>query len=98
MQGATLTLEGIAPSFEARQGLVELAKSAPGAASVNAVGLIVRLPATYTVQAGDTLWDITYRPYGDMTRMQDLVEANQDILPSPEALSVGMALKLPQVE
>jgi LysM repeat protein len=98
LQGAVLTLEGIVPSFEARQGLVELAQSAPGATSVNAIGLIVRLPATYTVQAGDTLWDITYRLYGDMTKMQAVVEANQDILPSPEALSVGMTLKLPPFE
>jgi len=98
LQGAVLTLEGIVPSFEARQGLVELAESAPGATSVNAVGLLVRLPATYTVQPGDTLWDITYRLYGDMTKMQAVVEANQDILPSPEALSVGMALKLPPIE
>ncbi|MEZ4863959.1 MAG: LysM peptidoglycan-binding domain-containing protein [Caldilineaceae bacterium] len=97
-QGSTLTLEGIVPSFEAQQAIIELAQSAPGVTEVNTVNLLLRLPPTYVVQPGDTLWDITYRFYGNVDKMQTLIDANQDILASPSALTVGMELTLPPNE
>ena len=78
-----------------RQAIIEQAQKIPDVASVDAVDLLVRLPATYTVQAGDTLWDITVKLYGDPSRMQALIDANADVLPSPESLRIDMELKVP---
>ncbi len=98
MQGTVLSLTGIVPTFEARQALLEAAQSVPGATNVSAVDLLLRLPATYTVQPGDTLWGISYRLYGDVNKVPVLLDANRDQLPVPEALSVGMELKVPAIE
>ncbi len=95
LQATKLKLRGIVPMAADRSLLIDLAQSAPDVTEVDAVDLLVRLPATYTVQAGDTLWDITYKLYGDVSRMQALIDANADILPSPEALRIGMTLKVP---
>ena len=55
--------------------------------------------ATYTVQDGDSLWQIVTTFYGpDATRVAQLYEANRDVLPSAQALQVGMTLNLPPLE
>jgi nucleoid-associated protein YgaU len=96
-QEGILALQGIVPSFELRQALLEVAKSAPGVTTVNAVDLLLRPAANYVVQTGDTLWDISYRLYGD-NKIAELLAANRDILPSAEALDVGMVLKVPPLQ
>lgn len=98
LQGTILSLQGFVPSFAARQALLELAKSVPGVTTVSDVDLLLRLPPTYLVQPGDTLWDITYQLYGDVSKIPLLLDANRDILPAPEALNVGMELKIPPIE
>ncbi len=52
-------------------------------------------PATYTVQAGDTLSRISVKVYGTSARWRDIFEANRDILPGPHALKVGQVLTIP---
>ena len=96
-QEGILALQGIVPSFELRQALLEVAKSAPGVTTVNAVDLLLRPAANYVVQTGDTLWDISYRLYGD-NKIAELLAANRDILPSAEVLDVGMVLKVPPLQ
>jgi len=54
---------------------------------------------TYVVQKGDSLWSIAARPevYGDGTRWQTLLEANDDLLNGrPGRLRAGMQLKIPR--
>ena len=97
-QGDVLSLQGIVPSFAARQALLEAAQAVPGVATVRDVDLLLRLPPTYIVQPGDTLWDIAYQLYGDVRKIPVLLDANRDLLPSPESLSVGMELKIPESE
>lgn len=97
-QGTVLSLQGIVPTFVARQTLIELSKSVAGVTTVSTVNLLLRPPATYIVQEGDTLWSIAYQLYGDVTKREILFEANQDLLPSPDALTVGLALKVPSPE
>lgn len=94
-QDKKLKLTGIVQMDAQRRELIDLAQSAPDIREVDAVELLVRLPPTYTVQEGDTLWDITFKLYGSVNRMQDLIQANADQLSSPEALRVGMELKVP---
>ncbi len=52
-------------------------------------------PGTYTVQAGDTLSRISTKVYGNAGRWMDIFQANQDQLPSPNALKPGQVLRLP---
>lgn len=47
----------------------------------------------YTVQDGDTLWDIADRQLGDPTRWSSIAEENQ--LAQPDAISPGRELRLP---
>lgn len=95
-QNGSLVLNGVVPSFADQNTVIELAQAMPGVTDVSAAELVVRLPATYTVQAGDTLWSIAYRFYGeDASRVDALFAANQEQLPAPDALNVGMVLTLP---
>lgn len=52
-------------------------------------------PGTYTVQAGDTLSRISTKVYGNAGRWMDIFQANQDQLPSPNALRPGQVLRIP---
>ena len=98
LSGTVLLLSGIVATFEQQKALLDVVATAPGVSTVNQVDLLLRVPPTYTVQAGDTLWDITYRLYGNVDQMERLVAANADQLPSPSSLSVGMVLQIPANE
>jgi len=53
---------------------------------------------TYVVREGDTLWSIAAHPevFGDATQWRRLYAANRDGLKSPQALKVGMRLRVPR--
>ncbi len=96
-QDGTLRLDGFVPSFQDREDLVALMEAAPGVNRVSGVNILVRLPPTYTVAEGDTLWAISYRLYGE-DQIAKIIGANRDILPSSNMLTIGMVLKVPTVE
>ncbi len=96
-QEGTLRLDGFVPSFQDRQDLIELMEAAPGVSRVSGANIFVRLPPTYTVVEGDTLWAISYRLYGE-DKIVEIIRANRDILPSSNMLTIGMVLKVPTVE
>ncbi len=98
LNGERLGLAGYVGTFVQREELLEVAQTVPGIEEVNATELYIRPPATYTVQEGDSLWSITYSVYGDITRMQDVYQANRDVMASPESLTIGMILALPPYE
>jgi 5'-nucleotidase/UDP-sugar diphosphatase len=51
---------------------------------------------TYEVASGDTLLTIAEKQYGDATQWRRIYEANQDVIGSnPDALKIGMKLKIP---
>ena len=52
-------------------------------------------PQTYTVQAGDTLWNIAKAHYGEGSKYMDIFEANRDLLSDPDRIQPGQELKLP---
>ena len=49
---------------------------------------------TYTVQKGDTLWDISVRAYGDGYRWVEIAEANN--LANPDLIHSGNEFVLPR--
>lgn len=53
-------------------------------------------PATYTVQVGDTLSNISRKLYGTENRWRDIYAANRDRLASPQSLKPGQVLKVPR--
>lgn len=96
-QDGTVLLDGIVPAHRARQDLIELMEQAPGVTRVSGANILVRLPATYTVQAGDTLWAISDYFYGE-DRIAEIIAANRAVLPSSNLLTIGMELALPPLE
>ena len=49
----------------------------------------------YTVVANDNLVKISRKVYGTPNRYKEIFEANRDIMPNMNTLSVGMKLKIP---
>ncbi len=49
----------------------------------------------YTVQKGDTLWEIANKVYGDSTKWARIYDANRDQLENPNDLKVGRVLQIP---
>lgn len=88
-------LDGAVPFTADRLDILALVAAVEGEEKVDGVNLRVRLPETYTVQEGDTLWTIAYRLYGDPTRWQELMDANPELLANPAALAPGMQLRVP---
>ena len=95
VEGERLILEGTVEMAEQRARIGFLAQQIPDFAEVSIVNVLVKLPAEYEVQSNDTLWDISVRLYGDAAHIDSLFGANQDVLPSRDALQVGMRLKVP---
>ncbi|ODT13467.1 MAG: hypothetical protein ABS35_37810 [Kaistia sp. SCN 65-12] len=52
----------------------------------------------FTVGAGDTLWKIALKVYGDGELYGRLIEANRDKLRNPNNLRPGMILNIPKLE
>lgn len=99
VNGGRVSLSGVISMTQSRSAMIDLVSAVQGVEEVDAVELLVRLPATYTVQAGDTLWTIAYMLYGeDPGRVEQLAEANRDTLPAPDALGIGMVLNIPPIE
>lgn len=99
LNGTTVNVSGVVTNTEDRAALIEMLSGVGSVQEVNAVNLLVRVPASYTVVAGDTVWSIVNRFYGeDPYRIAALLELNAGQLPNAEALQVGMVLELPRTE
>ena len=53
------------------------------------------LGGTYVVQSGDMLSKIAQKSYGSAGKWRRIYDANRDVLASPDALKVGMRLRIP---
>ena len=98
LEDGVVTLTGKIPMAEDRDALLDVIRQNPNITTINTDGLDLTPPATYTVQAGDSLWSISFRIYGDTKYMDDIFRLNRDDLPSPEVLVLGMQLKLPPLD
>jgi LysM repeat protein len=52
-------------------------------------------PATHTVRAGDTLWELAGRYLGNPYRWQEIYRLNESAIPDPGRLQPGQVLRLP---
>ncbi len=95
-EGERLVLEGTVESVQQRADLEGYVKLAPNVGEISLLNVRVRLPATYTVQAGDSLWGISMNLYGEPGMVEEIYAANRGVMNSPNALSVGMVLAVPE--
>lgn len=87
--GRAVWLEGDVPSVAVKYQLEALAKSVPGVELVDVSGLRV----VYTVQPGDTLWQIAGAMYGRAPLWAAIADGNQ--LPNPRLIVPGQPLVIP---
>lgn len=80
--GAKLTIPNVSP-IVVGTGTVTSAKTTPVTIKV----------AKYTIQEGDTLWDISVRAYGDGYRWSEIAKANK--VANPDLIYAGNVLNLP---
>jgi nucleoid-associated protein YgaU len=52
-------------------------------------------PRVHVVQDGESLWKIAKLELGDGGRWNEIYEANRDVLSKPEAVHVGLKLRIP---
>lgn len=90
-----LRLAGEIPMMEELDVVVNALGAMPTVESIDTEAVVLKPPATYIIQAGDNLWTISVRVYGDTEHMNDIFRENRDVLPSPEILTVGAEIKLP---
>ena len=55
------------------------------------------MPHTYTVMAGDTLWDIARRTLGDGASYGAIFDANYDAIVKSGGIRPGMTITIPEV-
>jgi nucleoid-associated protein YgaU len=53
------------------------------------------IPATYVVRAGDSLYAISKKVYGNASYINSIYLANRDTMKSKNSLKVGQTLRLP---
>jgi nucleoid-associated protein YgaU len=51
--------------------------------------------STYTVQAGDSLWKISQKLYGDGNQWRRIYEANKDTIKDPDVIHPGQTFTIP---
>jgi nucleoid-associated protein YgaU len=97
------------PAAPAAPPTAELPKPKPDLYSARPSPLLVEAPSalaqqepqvagqlrTHIVQPGDTLSGIALQHLGSVARYPEIFEANRDILDSPDALRLGMQLRIP---
>lgn len=52
---------------------------------------------SYTVQSGDTLWNIAESTYGDGSKYTEIFAANSDLLEHPDQIFPGQKLHIPDL-
>ena len=96
--GGRIVLEGTVETAEQRTELERYVRLLPESNDISLVNVRVRLPATYTVREGDSLWAISMALYGAPDMVEEIYAANRGVMSSPNALSVGMVLAVPEKE
>jgi len=93
------TLSGEAESAEAREKAVLMAGNVEGISKVQFDDL--RAPASeirveyYEIVAGDTLWSIAKKFYGDGNLYMKIFEANREVIKDPDKIYVGQKIRIP---
>jgi LysM repeat protein len=86
-----------APAFmTAPQVHQALAKTSPHTVTARLDAVVQPAARTYTAQAGDTLYTIAQRYYGQGEYWRELYQANQSKISNPDVIYAGQVLTIPQ--
>jgi nucleoid-associated protein YgaU len=101
VQGDKVKLSGQAMSQEEAEKLILSLGNSYGVAEVDTSDLKVEKPAQqstmYTVQKGDTLWEIAEKHYGKGkgAKHTEIVKANSPPVKNPDMIQPGWVLRIP---
>lgn len=95
----TAYIEGTAASSAVREKIILAVGNVEGVEKVDEE-IDVEAPAPdavfHTVAAGDTLWAVAEKVYGDGNRYTEIFEANKPMLTDPDLIYPGQVLRCPQ--
>jgi nucleoid-associated protein YgaU len=101
MEGDRVKLSGQAMTQEEAEKIILALGNNIGVAEVDTSGLQVQQPAPeatmYTVQKGDTLWEIAEKHYGKGkgAKHTEIVKANSPPVKNPDMIQPGWVLRIP---
>ena len=101
LQGDKVKLSGQAMTQEAAEKIILSLGNTVGVAEVDTSELQVQQPAAqstmYTVQKGDTLWEIAEKHYGKGkgAKYTEIVKANSPPVKDPDMIQPGWVLRIP---
>ncbi len=93
-QSNSSTTPVVKPTYSAAAVVAPPAVASPAVATP--VPTASPIEQVYTVRSGDTLSSIAKQFYGDAAKWQKILDANKDVLKSPDSLQLGQKLKIPQ--
>jgi len=105
----TVTLAGIAQDYPTREKAILIAGNIEGIAQVNADQLVTmeqiseenvrEIPEEifYTIEKGDTLWEIASKYYDDGSKYTHIVDANIEVIKNADLIYPGQAIRIPEV-
>ncbi len=112
VNGDTVLLAGVAKDFATREKAILIAGNVEGIAKVNADQLVtleminasnqeeeVTIPEEifYTIEKGDTLWEIATKYYDDGSKYTHIVEANLEVIKDADLIYPGQTIRIPEV-
>lgn len=101
MQGDKVKVSGQAMSQEEAEKIILSIGNTIGVAEVDTSGLQIQAAAPqstlYTVQKGDTLWEIAEKHYGKGkgAKYPEIVKANSPPVKDPDMIQPGWVLRIP---
>jgi nucleoid-associated protein YgaU len=112
VDGESVTLAGVAKDFETREKAILIAGNIEGIAQVNADQLVtmemlssnseeqsIEIPEEifYTIEKGDTLWEIATKFYDDGNKYTHIVDANLEVIKDKDLIYPGQTIRIPEV-
>ena len=104
VQGDRVKLSGQAMTQEEAEKIILSVGNTVGVAEVDTSELTVQQPAPqstlYTVQKGDTLWEIAEKHYGKGkgAKYTEIVKANSPPVKDPDMIQPGWVLRIPPLQ
>ena len=95
----TAYIEGAAADQATKERIILAVGNAEGVGKVDeemTVAEVVEQAEFHTVAAGDTLWAVAEKVYGDGNRYTEIFEANKPMLSDPDLIFPGQVLRCPK--